>query len=151
MPALADGRNSVPFAAALAGEAVWDGGPIANCRSEGIATHLGQTTSQCTAELDLNAYGPYDICSGEGENGYGIPNVNTLRLTAANGDLLVLVSDDIACQIEQFSFRGTGEWIVDSEASTGRFAGATGVGELGGQVDFAAGVVQVSIVGEISY
>lgn len=148
--AFADYGQDVPFVAALTGTAQWDGGPIANCQGTGIASHLGQTTSQCTADLDLAMYMQYDECSGEG-NGFGIPNVNTMVLTAADGDQLVLVSIDLACQIGQFSFHGTGEWTVDSSASTGRFAGATGAGTLDGNVDFAAGNVQVSLIGSIYY
>jgi hypothetical protein len=75
-----------------------------------------------------------------------------MRLTAANGDRLVLVSVDLACELVQLtSFHGTGVWSVDSSSSTGRFANATGTGELDGNVDFFAGTVQVSLIGEIAY
>jgi len=148
----ADDGDYVPFVAALSGAAHWDGGPIATCQGAGVARHLGMTTSQCTAELDLALYMEYDVCSEEGETGFGIPNVNTIVLTAANGDQLVIISFDIACEVIPFrSFHGTGEWIVDSSASTGRFAGASGIGDLEGNVDFVEGVVQVNIIGEIDY
>jgi hypothetical protein len=148
----AEGGPAVPFAAALSGTAVLDlGRAEARCSSEGIATHLGLTTSECTAALDLANYRPYDECAGEG-TGFGLPNVNTLRLTAANGDRLVLVSIDLACELVQLtSFHGTGVWTVDGAASTGRFANATGTGNLDGTVDFFAGTVQVSLTGEIAY
>ena len=148
----ADGEVPVPFVAALSGMAVLDLGKAeAKCSSEGIATHLGRTMSECTAALDLANYRPYDECAGEG-TGYGLPNVNTLKLTAANGDQLVLVSIDLACEIVQLtSFHGTGAWSVDASSSTGRFAGATGSGDLDGNVDFFAGTVQVSLIGEIAY
>lgn len=146
-------EDSVPFVAALSGNtAVLDlGNARADCASAGIATHLGLTTSKCTATLDLANYMPYDECAGEG-TGYGLPNVNTITLTAADGDQLVLVSVDLACEIVQLtSFHGIGIWSVDSSASTGRFAGATGSGQLDGHVDFFAQTVQVSLIGEISY
>jgi hypothetical protein len=106
----------------------------------------------CSAALDFSQYAEYDVCSGPGETGLGIPNVNTIVLRAANGDRLVIVSLDIACEVIPFrSFHGTGQWTVDSEASTGRFAGASGSGELDGSVDFVLGEVQVSMIGEIDY
>jgi hypothetical protein len=150
--ALADDGNYVPFVAALSGTAQWDGGPIATCQGAGVALHMGKTSSQCTAELDFSGYGEYEVCSGVGETGLGIPNVNTIVLTGANGDQLVIVSRDIACEIIPFrSFHGVGEWTVDASASTGRFAGASGTGLLEGTVDFVEGDVQVSVIGEIDY
>lgn len=149
---VAEGDQSIPFVAALSGTAILDlGRAEARCSGEGIATHLGGTTSECTAALDLANYRPYDECAGEG-TGYGLPNINTMRLTAANGDKLVLVSVDLACEIVQLtSFHGTGAWSVDSSASTGRFANAIGNGQLDGNVDFAAGTVHVNLIGEIFY
>jgi hypothetical protein len=149
---LAEGDQSVPFVAALSGAAVLDlGRAEARCSGEGIATHLGVTMSECTAALDLANYRPYDECAGEG-TGYGLPNINTMRLTAANGDKLVLVSVDLACELVQLtSFHGTGSWSVDTSASTGRFANATGSGQLDGNVDFFAGTVHVNLIGEILY
>jgi len=144
-------QGAVPFVAALSGTAQWDGGPVAMCQSSGVASHLGLTTSQCSAVLDFANYRPYAECSGEG-TGFGLPNVNTMVLTAADGDQLVLVSIDLACELVPFtSFHGTGQWTVDSSASTGRFAGATGSGTLDGNVDFFAQTVDVGLVGEITY
>lgn len=149
---IAGDKPAVPFAAALTGTAQWDGGPIMTCQGEGIARHLGKSTSQCFAALDFAGYAPYDECAKD-ETGYGIPNVNTMTLTATNGDQLVIVSIDIACEIVPFtSFHGIGVWTVDGSASTGRFAGATGIGKLDGNVDFAAGgAVMVTLIGDISY
>jgi hypothetical protein len=149
---IAGGKPAVPFAAALTGTAQWDGGPIMTCEGEGIAQHLGESMSQCIAELDFAGYAQYDECANDG-TGYGIPNVNTMTLTAANGDQLVIVSIDLACEIVPFtSFHGTGDWTVDSLESTGRFAGATGTGRIDGNVDFSAGgAVMVTLIGEISY
>jgi hypothetical protein len=149
---VAEDQQAVSFVAALSGSAtLYLGQAEARCSSEGIATHLGLTTSECIATLDLANYRPYEECAGEG-TGYGLPNINTMRLTAANGDRLVLVSVDLACEIVQLtSFHGTGIWSVDSSASTGRFANATGIGRLDGNVNFFAGTVHVSLIGEIMY
>jgi len=151
MQVSADGEQSVPFAAALSGTAEWDGGPVMTCQGEGIASHLGRTVSQCTSVLDLANYQLYAECAGEG-TGFGIPNINTVTLTAADGDRLVLVSVDLACEIVQgTSFHGTGLWTVDAFESTGRFAGATGTGNLDGKVDFSTGDVMVNVTGEIAF
>lgn len=149
MQVLAEGTQGVPFVAALSGTAMLDlNNAEAHCTGTGMATHLGRTTSQCTAVLDFSGYMPYDECSG----GYGLPNVNTMTLTSADGDRLVIVSIDLACEIVQLtSFHGTGVWSVDSAKSTGRFSGVTGAGNLDGFVDFSAGTVQVSLIGQISY
>jgi hypothetical protein len=150
--AFADSGGAAPFAAVLAGTAVWDGtSPVANCQGAGTATHLGQTTSQCTAVLDLSSYGPNPACAGEG-TGNALPNVNTATLIAPNGDRLVLVSTDIACEIDPLtSFHATGVWKVHPSMSTGRFAGATGTGNCDAKVDFAAGIFEITYTGEIVY
>jgi len=143
--------DSVPFVAALSGAAQWDGGPTATCHGTGIGNHLGLTTSQCAAQLNLALYMQYDDCSGEG-TGFGFPAVNTSVLTAANGDQLVLVSLEIACEIEPFkSFHVIGSWTADSSSSTGRYAGATGTGDCDANVDFVDGEFNFSFVGELDY
>ena len=148
----ADAADGTPFEAALSGVAAWDGmSPIANCQGAGTATHLGLTTSQCTAVLDLASYGPHPECAGEG-TGNALPNVNTAVLIAANGDRLVLVSNDIACEIDPLtSFHATGVWSVHPSMSTGRFAGATGTGTCDANVDFATGIFEITYTGKIAY
>jgi len=149
--AIAD-NAMVPFEASFTGTAELDlGNFIAHCHAEGIATHLGMTSSDCVAIL-LD-YGPFEECEDEeGGTGFGIPNINTATLTAANGDKLVLVSDDLACEILLLrSFHGTGIWRVDPLASTGRFSGATGTGYIDGHVDFLEGVFESKFSGVISY
>jgi hypothetical protein len=144
-------RAAVPFKAVLSGTALWDGqSPIAECQGAGTASHLGLATSNCMSVFDLAGYMPYAACDGIGM-GFGIPNVNTATLTAVNGDRLVLVGIDLACQIEGLRFHGTGAWHVNSSASTGRFAGATGTGTLEGDVDFAEEIFEVRYTGEIAY
>lgn len=150
--ALAEGDGVVSFSAVVSGTATWDGqSPVANCQGAGIATHLGLTTSQCTAVLDLASYGPNPECAAEG-TGHALPNVNTATLIAANGDRLVLVSVDLACEIEPLtSFHSTGTWTVHPSMSTGRFAGATGTGNCDANVDFAAGIYEIRWSGEIAF
>jgi len=150
--AFADGTDAVPFEAALSGTAAWDGlSPVANCQGAGTATHLGLTTSQCTAILDLPSYGLHPECAGEG-TGNALPNVNTAVLIAPNGDRLVLVSNDIACEIDPLTgFHATGAWTVHPSMSTGRFAGATGTGTCDAKVDFAAGIFEITYAGTIAY
>jgi hypothetical protein len=145
------GGKAVPFETVLSGTALWDGqSPIAECQGVGTTRHLGLTTSNCMSVFDLAGYMPYAACDGIGM-GFGIPNVNTATLTAANGDRLVLVGIDLACQIEGLRFHGTGDWHVNPSASTGRFAGATGTGTLEGDVDFAEEIFEVRYTGEIAY
>lgn len=148
----ADDEKDVSFEAVLSGTAMWDmSSPIANCQGAGTATHLGLTASQCTAVLDLASYGPNAECAGEG-TGNGLPNVNTATLIAANGDRLVLVSVDLACEIDLFtSFHSTGVWTVHPTMSTGRFAGATGTGNCDAHVDFDAGIFEITFSGNITY
>ena len=150
--AFAGRAHGVPFEAALSGTAVWDGAsPVATCQGAGKATHLGLTTASCSAVLDVASFGPDPRCAAEG-TGNALPNVNTATLTAANGDQLVLVSVDIACQFEPgTSFHSTGVWTVQPSLSTGRFAGATGTGNCDAHVDFAAGVFAITYTGEITY
>jgi len=146
------GNATVPFEAYFSGTAELDFGNLtAYCHGEGIATHLGKANSECVSLL-LD-YGPLEECdSEEGGTGFGIPNINTATLTAANGDKLVLVGDDLACEILPLqSFHGTGIWHVNPLASTGRFAGATGTGSLEGHVDFVEGVFDIKYKGAISY
>jgi hypothetical protein len=84
--------------------------------------------------------------------GNALPNVNTATLIAANGDRLVLVSVDLACEIEPLTgFHATGVWTVHPSMSTGRFAGATGTGICVANVAFEAGIFETTYSGEISY
>jgi len=79
-------------------------------------------------------------------------HVKSALLTAVNGDKLVLVSDDLACEILPLqSFHERGFWHADPLASTGRFAGATGTGFLVGYIDFLEGVMESNLGGVISY
>ena len=97
-PTLAGDNHAVPFDASLYGTAEWDLGPIAHCQGAGTATHLGLTVSECTAVLDLASYGPHPACAAEG-TGNALPNVNTIVLTAANGDRLVIDREAVKKQV----------------------------------------------------
>ena len=121
----------------------------AHCNGSGNISHLGLVSTECDAVfLD---YGPMDECAGTG-TGWGIPNLNTAVMTAANGDQLVLVLDDLACEISiATEYQATGQWYVDGTRSTGRFAGATGTGLMVGRVNFATGIFACDIAGTIFY
>src|SRR5439155_27166026 len=55
-------------------------------------------------------------------------------LSGANGDQLVIESDDLACPVGPTSMHGTGHWHV--VRGTGRFSGATGEGSFDGVAVF---------------
>jgi hypothetical protein len=105
----------------------------------GFATHMGAISTAGQAVVE----GP-DItqCAG------GIANVNTETLTSdEDGSSLTIRSHDVGCPIGPGQFHGHGHWSVTS--GTGRFAGATGDGELDGYVDFVAGTFSFSASGGV--
>jgi hypothetical protein len=105
----------------------------------GVGSHLGPVTSmgQVTAHPDQ----PSGSCPG------GFASLNHETLTAAGGDQLEIVSQDIACPQGPGQFRGTGEWTV--VGGTGRFAAASGNGAFDGVVDFVAGTSRITYGGSL--
>ena len=127
----------VPFNATFSGAAFFLSESKVMFQGVGQATHMGFSAN--TGDLSLfppNAQG----C---------IPNVNIETLTAANGDQLVLVMEDIACPVAPGIFQGTGAWHVVS--GTGRFADATGTGTVVGGANFNLGVFEITMTGAIAY
>lgn len=121
----------------------------AHCMGSGNISHLGLMSTKCDAVF--LEYRTMEECTGIG-TGWGILNINTAVYTAANGDQLVIVLHSIACEISAGAhYVDTGKWTIDSENSTGRFAGATGAGDFAGEVDFDAGVFHCEIDGAINY
>ena len=74
--------------------------------------------------------------------------VNYETLTAANGDSLMLTSNDVAYPISPGVFHGIGHFVVTG--GTGRFSGATGQGTFNGYADFNRGVFALLVTGTIS-
>ena len=121
-PAGAGNAGVPPFSAYFSGTASFTSQTTTGFLGTGEATHLGRSSSVGAVSFSPpNAAGCY-------------PNLNTETLTAANGDQLVIRSDDQACPIGPTSFHGTGNWVV--VGGTGRFANATGSGSFDGETDF---------------
>jgi hypothetical protein len=82
-----------------------------------------------------------------------ILNAHSETITAANGDQLMFQATDLACPIGPTTLHGTGHWVVTG--GTGRFAGASGGGELEGESDFgpgfSPGTYQYTLTGSLSY
>ena len=82
----------------------------------GTATHLGRSTND-----GKSVFGQPASCGG-------IDTVEYETLTAANGDTLTFVSQNVACSTSPGYYITTGRWVVTG--GTGRFRGATGQGDL---------------------
>ena len=146
MQALANGEG-VPFKAVLTGTADWnlDLATSPRFQGTGTVTHMGLTANEGIAYLDGL------IETNACESGVGLPNMQTEVLTASNGDELVFEIVDLACQDPNdfFVFHGNGTWQVTG--GTGRFANASGSGTMEGRADFAAGIFDCTLVGEVTY
>ena len=139
IPVFAASAHQVPFKGSYSGAASFSDPSVGSFFSgNGIATHLGASTNQGHAVLT----GPDSSCSG------GIANTHYETLTAANGDVLMITSYDVACPISPNVYHGTGHWVVSG--GTGRFSGATGQGSFDGHSDFNQGVFSFQLTGTIS-
>jgi len=134
----------VPFKATFSGNAYFTSETTAEFHGTGAATHLGQS-------MNFGILAPLiPMDTNECEAGWGIPHTNTETLTAANGDLLVLEMNDLACPTSTPNvFEGTGFWNVIY--GTGRFADAKGWGAVKGGGDFNLGIFKITMIGEIAY
>lgn len=141
-PAFADDPTR-PFMATFSGTALFTSQISAEFHGSGEAMHLGETTNSGFL------YPLIPETTDECEAGWGIPHTNTETLTAADGDQLVLVMNDLACPVGPNVFAGTGIWHVGS--GTGRFANASGWGTAIGGGDFNTGMFQFTVTGQISY
>jgi hypothetical protein len=146
--------NNVPFQGTFSGEGTLSLADLrADFHGSGIASHLGQSTYSGAAILDLPA------ATNECDAGWGIHNINTETLVAANGDQFVVQFDDVACPIgnagdtpsDPFEpiFHGDGVWQV--VGGTGRFAGASGNGVVDGEINFLTGKCHWTLLGTIAY
>jgi hypothetical protein len=96
----------------------------------GISTYMGKGPDNGVAALHFDG----TICPG-GVPG-GVPHEHQETLTAANGDTLTILANDVACPTdsEGLHYHGSGIWHVIG--GTGRFAGVTGQGVGNGYSDF---------------
>ena len=113
-------KQQVPFSASYSGAISFASNGVWLLNGTGIATHMGRSTN--AGYLVFTAV-PVD-CAG------GVPSDNHETLTAANGDMLAIVSHDVACPIGPNLYQGSGNWEV--LGGTGRFTGATGRGHSSG-------------------
>jgi hypothetical protein len=139
IPVSAASTQQVPFTGSYSGAASFTDPSVGSFFSgNGIATYLGASTNQGHAVLT----GADSSCPG------GIGNTHYETLSAANGDVLMITSYDVACPISSLVFHGTGHWTVSG--GTGRFSGASGSGSLDGHSDFNQGVFSFQLTGTIS-
>jgi len=133
--------HQVPFRASFSGTAAFNSATgTALFTGMGIASHLGRSINV----NHITVLGPVSCPRGE-----GFANKNVEKLTAANGDTLVLTGPhDIGCPTGPNAVHGTGDWTVTS--GTGRFAGATGQGTFVGGADFNRGTFSFQLTGTIS-
>ena len=136
----------VPFTVTFSGTG--SSGPTSSTFvGTGNASHMGRISSYGVADHFL----PDTSCPG------GVGNVNTETFTAANGDQLTIVSQDVACPVSPGVYHGTGHWTVCCQQTcslpggTGRFADATGEGSFSGSVDFNTGASSTTVDGAIQY
>jgi hypothetical protein len=133
----------VPINGSFSGTAIFTGPATVQFSGEGNASQLGRSHNSGLATTT----GQGAACP---DGPTGLPNTNVETLTAANGDNLVIVSQDVACPIAPNVYHGTGQWVVDGADSTGRFSGATGAGTLDGIGHFDVGTFSFQITGQIS-
>jgi hypothetical protein len=138
--ASAAAKHQVPFRASYSGQAVFTSATTALLTGTGMASHLGLSTN--VNHIAVSSPGG---CPGGG----GFANINIEKLTAANGDTLMLRGPhDQACPTGPNAVHGTGDWTVTG--GTGRFAGATGQGTFDGVADFNLGTFSFQLTGTIS-
>ena len=139
-PASAAAGGQAPLKATFSGTVAFTGPSSIALDGAGHSSLMGASTNEGIA-----------VISGPPNAAGCIPNVHIETLTAANGDQLVIESDDLACPIGPTSLHGTGHWYVVS--GTGRFSRATGEGTFDGEADFgpsfSPGAVSFTLTGTI--
>jgi hypothetical protein len=138
-PSVAAANGQVPFRASFSGSAAFANPTTTVFAGTGAASHLGRITTSGYADIT----GSDSSCPG------GVANINTETLTAANGDSLTVVSQDVACPTGPYQYHGTGHWTV--AGGTGRFHDASGSGSFDGHSDFGAGTFAATLTGGIRY
>ena len=132
-PAYAATNQPVPFMGSVSGTVIVDlnAGTI-ELAGTGMASHLGNVKSY-KADGSLTS-----------------PTTDTLTetLTAANGDTLTILCNQVLEVISPGVFRGTDTWTVIG--GTGRFSHATGSGSGETNVDLNVGTFTKQLTGTIS-
>jgi len=127
--------NQVPFNASFSGTVAFTGPTSAALSGSGISTYLG-----------LTAYA--GVVSEITPTDTGLTDVLVETLTAANGDTITILCNQVAVQQASGVFQGSDEWTVIG--GTGRFAGATGSGTGIAHVDLNNGTFSKQLIGTIS-
>ena len=145
-PAAAARQQSVPFTASIAGTLSPTGpGPT------GLPTFALSGTGKSNPLGTVRHYNAtVMITSGDLVNG-PISDVLTETLTAANGDTLTIVCQQVATLTSTGSgvIDGTDTWTVTG--GTGRFRNATGSGTGHTHADLNAGTFSKNMTGTITY
>lgn len=135
--------GAVPFLGAYSGDAAFTSPQTVEFHGQGRASLLGPSTNDGMSVLGV------PIETSECRAGWGIPDVRTETLTAANGDTLVIEMTGIACPAGENVFQGAGVWEVI--VGTGRFANANGSGRVFARADFTDGTFECLLAGRISF
>ena len=142
--AISTAKSGVPFKADFSGSAAFSGPASTAFVGSGNASHMGR----------ISTSGHADHFVGDPSCPGGIGNTNTEVLTAANGDTLTIVSNDVACPVGDPTlqqYHGTGHWSVEPGTGTGRFSNASGEGTFDGHSDFLSQTFAATLTGSIDY
>jgi hypothetical protein len=92
-----------------------------------------------------------NVKSYQADGSFTGPNTDTLTetLTAANGDTLIILCNQVLEEISPGVFRGTDTWTVIG--GTGQFSDATGSGSGETNVDLNVGTFTKELTGAITY
>lgn len=138
-PVAAAANVQVPLKVSFSGSAAFANPTTTVFVGTGTASLMGRITTNGYADIT----GSDSSCPG------GVANINTETLTAANGDSLTVISQDVACPTGPSQYHGTGHWAV--AGGTGRFHDATGSGTFDGHSDFNIGTFSATLTGGIRF
>lgn len=133
-PAYAAG-NQVPFNGSVSGTVAFTGETTAALSGSGISMYLG---------LSAYAGNVSDITP----TASGMTDVLVETLTAANGDTLTILCNQVAVEQNPGIFEATDQWTVIG--GTGRFAGASGSGTGVTHIDLNNGTFSKQMTGTVS-
>ncbi len=127
--------NQVPFTGSVSGTVTFTSPTTAVLSGSGIALLLGP----------INYGGNVSAIT---PTATGMMDVLVETLTAANGDTLTLLCNQVAVQKSPGIFEASDQWTV--AGGTGRFAGATGSGTGVTHIDLNKGTYSKQLTGTIS-